>query len=1068
MVVTVAAFVQTSPVNAQTGFKDLDVSVLKYPAPGYYFIAPNAVDSFSVLDNAGKNMYKTKIGQHANVNPFNYKWFTHFAVVAGKPLYIRRDVNRNAIDTLRPSGDYDTDFHECRIITDTSYLIIGSKQVKMDLSGVAPGGKVDADVILNSIQERTFTGNTLFEWKAIDYIPITDATDDIELDVAMIDYIHINSVIKDVDGNYIISARHLDEVIKINRQTGAIMWRLGGSKSKHNQFRFLNDTTNGFFGFSHQHCVTRSGTGTLLMFDNGNLKPAPVRSRAVEYEIDTVAKTVKRVFEFYPTPDIYATTQGSAQELENGNILVGYGSGSNNTVAHEVSRDGVVQVQINNPTANGFTPYRVLKQAFLMTGAFRRITTTGTTTFTRDDSTTHLSVTWSRVDSATSATAERHSYAPHNVSFTDVSACGILPTRWVFRIKDTAKVAGTMTFDVGSVPGIEFPDQVELYHRGVEGQGDFSLVTTSYSAATKKLSVGKLLPGEFLIGYPKCFAPSLIEPLNFATEVIPAPKLQWTGAVTTGEYQVELSPVNTFLTVYARFSTRRLDTTLASVPEFSKLYWRVRAKRTVGYGPWSEVFQFTTQLSVPTIITPIAKVKDTVAVLPTHVFTWSKIKGAQRYRVVITGFGSPIVAVDTLVDSASFVVGTKLFPNSKFTWNVRALSDTIVGRVSATAFFITAPPAPRLVTPPNDATEIATDRPVFVWEEVPGALRYIVTVKRLLDSTVVARDSSIRPPLTIAALPTATRCSWTCKAVGKYGPGPDASTTTFTTTATTVLAAPNTISPRKTGNVDTLAVRFTWTGVPMATFYDLQITSKQSFTGPDVELFGLTETNWEMPVLKPGTTYGWRVIGYNGTAAGRWSDTASFTTRASPSQGLTPISPVSGSTDVPLAGVFTYSTASKYTSYDVLVAEDPSFTTPEFRFTSSTGTCAYSGFKGGTTYFWRAVGKKAGQPNEFGSPATFTTLTVTSVAETESTKSAVVAYMTGNSIVVAQSEKSPVYSNACLYTVQGHLVQVFDASALATGHLSVPSLATGAYYLMLESANSKPLVLPLLNLAPNN
>ena len=1038
------------PVYGQTGFKDLALPVFKDPAPGYFFIAPNAVDSFSVLDHAGKNMFRTYTGQHTNALPYNFKWFSHFTILAQTPVFIRRDIERKIIDTLRYSGTGTTDFHECRIITDTSYLILGNKEHKMDLSGIIPGGKTDATVLENIVQERTFSGVTLFEWKSLDHIPVTDATEDVQLDVAYVDYIHINSIVKDDDGNLLISCRHLDEVIKINRQSGAVMWRLGGTKSKNNQFSWLNDTFDGFVGFSHQHTVTRTSAGTILMFDNGNLKPEPQRSRAVEYEVDENAKTVKRVFEFRPTPDIYSNTMGSAQELENGSILIGYGSATSSVIAHEVSRDGVVQVKLENPAVNGFTPYRVLKQAMFMTGAYRRITTFGNVSFTRSDSNTHLSISLTRVDDTTSAVAERHSYPPHDISFTNDVSCGVLPTRWVFRAKDSALIAGTMTFEIGAVPGVVFPDQIKLYHRAKEGKEDFSPVVATYSAATKCLTVNKLMYGEFLIGYAKCFSPRLITPENYATEEIAAPKLEWTDAVSNGEYQVELSKVQTFATNYARFSTRRLDTTLSNVADFTKLYWRVRGKLPTGYGPWSDVFQFTTRLGIVTIISPTVVAKDTIAVQPSHVFRWSAVTGAQQYRVLITGFGSPIVAIDTVLTTNSFSPGTKLFPVSKFTWYVRALSDTIVGRPSTQAFFVTSPPAPRLVTPPFDAVDVATDRPLFVWDQVQGAIRYVVTVKRLVDSSVIAKDSSNRPPLTIASLPIATRSFWTCHAVGQYGPGPDQAPSPFTTNSTTVLPASSTINPNRTGNVDTMNVRFTWTSVPLASFYDFQLTSKQSFKAPDLEIFRITETSCTAPTLKPGTTYGWRVIAYNNTASGRWSDTASFTTTSRPSQGLTPLVPISGSTNVPLAGVFSYTTSRAFDSYGTEVSRSVSFEAPDFQFLSNNGTCAYYGLLGGTDYFWRAVGKTNGKPNEFGSPSRFTTLVTTGVQDKDSgEKGVITAYFVGNNLVINTALSPQLPYKARLYTIQGSLVLNIDQQVLSAPCVALPTIGSGVYYLEL-------------------
>ena len=69
-----------------------------------------------------------------------------------------------------------------------------------------------------------------------------------------IDPVHINSVAIDSDTSILISSRHMDEITKIDRRTGDIIWRLGGKK---NDFTFINDT----IGFSHQHSVSRLKNG---------------------------------------------------------------------------------------------------------------------------------------------------------------------------------------------------------------------------------------------------------------------------------------------------------------------------------------------------------------------------------------------------------------------------------------------------------------------------------------------------------------------------------------------------------------------------------------------------------------------------------------------------------------------------------------------------------------------------------------------------------------------------------------------------------------------------------------
>ena len=45
------------------------------------------------------------------------------------------------------------------------------------------------------------------------------------------DYFHINSVNLDTDGNLLISGRRTSTVYKVDRQTGNVIWRLGGKES---------------------------------------------------------------------------------------------------------------------------------------------------------------------------------------------------------------------------------------------------------------------------------------------------------------------------------------------------------------------------------------------------------------------------------------------------------------------------------------------------------------------------------------------------------------------------------------------------------------------------------------------------------------------------------------------------------------------------------------------------------------------------------------------------------------------------------------------------------------------
>ena len=65
----------------------------------------------------------------------------------------------------------------------------------------------------------------------------------------------------------------MDEITKIDRQTGDIIWRLGGVN---NEFTFLNDSLDFQHSiptpFCYQHDIRRLRNGNITIYDNGNYK----------------------------------------------------------------------------------------------------------------------------------------------------------------------------------------------------------------------------------------------------------------------------------------------------------------------------------------------------------------------------------------------------------------------------------------------------------------------------------------------------------------------------------------------------------------------------------------------------------------------------------------------------------------------------------------------------------------------------------------------------------------------------------------------------------------------------
>lgn len=321
-----------SPPNVST-------VVLSEPAPGFIFLTPANPHSIGIMSNSGVFVFWQDLNtsQATDFKPHENGMLSYF------------DGNDNAhhilnnqyeeVDTVQAVNGYDSDLHEFIIDDNGHYLFLIYAQIPYDLSPY--GGYVTATLQTTIIQELNENKDLVFEWNILDHIPVTDSNQ--PLDMPLVDYPHGNAIEIDNDGNLLLSSRHLDEVTKIDRTTGAIIWRLGG---KANQFSFMNDS-----GFAMQHDVRRLDNGNLTLFDNGT--EARNYSRAVEYEIDEVNKTARLVWQ---VTGPWARCCGNVQRLPNGNTLVNWGNTGYITEIDATTNDVIWEAQFSQ----GFT-YRAFR-----------------------------------------------------------------------------------------------------------------------------------------------------------------------------------------------------------------------------------------------------------------------------------------------------------------------------------------------------------------------------------------------------------------------------------------------------------------------------------------------------------------------------------------------------------------------------------------------------------------------------------------------------------------------------------------------------------------------------------
>ncbi len=308
--------VMSNGVSVPRDFPQVNVTVNRHPGEGFLFMEYARVPHYAlILDNWGAPVWyrRGKGGQDFRVQPNG---------MITETQYVGYDLNFNRVKEFHATNGYQTDSHELQVLEDGSYLLLGLRTIRnVDMSQVVEGGRPSAMVHETCVQEFTSDDELIFQWRSWENYEVADiGPEDVEnVRGSSVRVSHLNAIDVDEDGHILVSSRHLSDITKIHRQTGEVLWRLGGPNS---DFVFVDDPLN---GFSCQHDIRVVGPDRYTLFDNGNDHDPPV-SRAVEYELDADPNvmTATLVWEYRANPDRYAYHQGSAQRLPNGNTLINF------------------------------------------------------------------------------------------------------------------------------------------------------------------------------------------------------------------------------------------------------------------------------------------------------------------------------------------------------------------------------------------------------------------------------------------------------------------------------------------------------------------------------------------------------------------------------------------------------------------------------------------------------------------------------------------------------------------------------------------------------------------------
>ena len=303
-------------------------------SPGHVFIAPkrgSGLDGPMILDNSGRLVWARQAPPNTQVADFRLQryrgqpvltWWegtTTVGVGFGEGVVLDQDYRE--LMRVRSGNGYEADLHEFLITPRGTALLLVYAYVNADLTSV--DGPQDGVAIDGVVQELDLeTGRVLFEWHSLDQIGFDESHWPLPEDARKeaYDYIHLNSVGIDTDGDLLVNARHTWAAYKIDRHTGSVRWRLGGKRSDF----ALDDGAQ----FAYQHDVRRRPDGAITMFDNAaSQAPQPGKaSRGLALELDETSRSARVADEWVHPDRLLSETQGNTQVLPNGNVFVGWGS----------------------------------------------------------------------------------------------------------------------------------------------------------------------------------------------------------------------------------------------------------------------------------------------------------------------------------------------------------------------------------------------------------------------------------------------------------------------------------------------------------------------------------------------------------------------------------------------------------------------------------------------------------------------------------------------------------------------------------------------------------------------
>lgn len=707
----IVAFLLSSPVlksaELPEGFPPLLITKTDNPSPGAIFMSNRGTlypYYIAVLTNDGES-YKYKAMEYENWNFVAQPngMMTTTSVVAFDPggfaetyVSIFND-DLEEVDRFVAGNGLPTGGHEFVMMPNGHYLMLAFELKHIDMSLHTPNGDPNAVVRSSVVQEFDADKNVVFQYNAWNHFPILETYSNVTLKY----FYHVlyNSMDFDYEGNILISSRLSSEIIKIDRKSGELIWRLGGDN---NEFNFINEhEENAPYYFSWQHDIRCLPNGNITLFDNG-FQHNPKYSRAVEYKLDQVGKSATMVWDFRNDIDIFTSANGSMRRLPNGNSLIGWGwvASQYKKDLTEVRPDGSIALEMELPANVG--SFRWLKTPWPLNQVAANVTLEellplNTYRFNSGEIQTGVTVIFSALNNASPynrVNVKKYEYSPRYPRF-DERAPWVAPYKFVIEKTSINSFTAELKFNISELPWLVDPERWAVYHRTTVNEGVFTQLVTTYNASTNELIVETNEFGEFIFGIPATEqlpnkpilnSPEALEILN---EDVPV-TFKWSPQGYYNDCRLQIATDIEFENVVIDKIAKLTFATIDELAKGTEFFWRVMISNEYGEGDWSETRSFTTKPSFLDITTPVGGekwLKDGKR----HFIRWNKnINDPVKIELLLEGnvVTSIIDSIVSYTGAFAWIVSEDILADSNYRVRITSLLNPELTTISDEVFRI--------------------------------------------------------------------------------------------------------------------------------------------------------------------------------------------------------------------------------------------------------------------------------------------------------------------------------------------------------------------------------------------